>query len=90
MSQLATSGFNGNNETNIGLSSSVELSFHDSDGSQFNIKSAKTPIKIIIPRDSPSNLTYQYVNATQMNISTNSQLLPNSFSIKSANASIHL
>jgi hypothetical protein len=90
VNQMASSGFNGNNETNIGLSSSVELSFHDENGRQIDVTNSKSPIDLRIPRDGPSNLTFQFVNATQVNISSGSQLLPNSFSIKSNNASVHL
>ena len=87
---MPNSGHNGNNETSIGLSSSIELSIYDSNGKEISIQNSKTPIDIRLPRDYASNLSYQYINTSKLSLSSEAQLLPNSFSIKSNNASIHL
>jgi hypothetical protein len=87
---MPNSGHNGNNETSIGLSSSIDLSFYDANGKEISIQNSKTPIEIRLPRDNASNISYQYVNTSKLSLSSGSQLLPNSFTIKSNNASIHL
>ena len=88
---MAPSGHNGNNETKVGLSNSLSLSFHDESKNEIKIDQAKSPIDIRIPRDrNTPNFTYQYVNATGISLTTKSHILPNSFQIKTNNASIHI
>ena len=84
---MAISGHNGNNETLIGVSNSIGLSFYDLNNNEIPIKDSS--IEIIIERDSNlPEIPYQYVNATQFELK--SQFLPNAFNITSANASIHI
>lgn len=84
-----SSGHNGNNETKIGLSTSMGLSFFDEDGNQVSIKNSRKPIDIWIPRErSLPDYPFQLVNTSNLTVS--GQLLPNSFQIESNNASIHL
>ena len=91
-SPISTSGFNGNNESFIGLSSCVELTFYDSKLAAMGVKDLKSPIEIEIPRQSlpPQNSSFQYVNATNMKIASNFHFMYNSFSITSTNASVHI
>ena len=86
---MAVSGHNGNNETLIGMSTSVGLSFYDESFNEIKITKSQSPIDILIQRD--ANLPeypYQYVNATQMLLSDG--FLPNVFYVKTKNASIHI
>ena len=88
---MAVSGYNGNNETLIGFSSSNGLSFYDENNVQIQITLSQVPIDILIPRDAnlPTYL-YQYVNATQIQLLPGAFYLPNGFNITSNNASIHI
>ena len=86
---MAVSGHNGNNETKIGSSSSVGLSFYDLTNKEIPITNSN--IDIVLQRDSSINESpFQYVNATMIQNSTNSYFLPNAFNITSTNASIHI
>jgi hypothetical protein len=88
---MAPSGKNGNNETNIGLSSTVSLSFFDSNGNTLPITNSKKPIDIWIPRDGNfKNDTFNFVNATGLKLPNGFKLMPSALTIKSNNASIHL
>ena len=88
---MAVSGHNGNNETLIGMSASIGLSFYDENTSEIKVAKSQSPIKFIIPRGNVllnETLTFQYVNATQMQLS--SSFLTNGFTITTSNASIHI
>ena len=88
---MAPAGHNGNNETNIGFSSLISLSFRDSSKSEIEIKESKFPFDFRVPRDKNlPPIVYQRVNATNVSISAGAHILPNSFHIKSNNASIHI
>ena len=88
---MPTSGHNGNNETKIGMSSSISMALHDSDNNEIQIVSSKTPIDIVVPRDnSVFNQTFQYVNVTNLTISSTSYYMPSAFTISTNNASIHI
>jgi hypothetical protein len=86
---MATSGFNGNNETFIGFSSALDLSLFDSN--QVALGLVK-PLEIWIPRDRRSlivNYSFQYVNVTNL-VENNDFILVNSFQIMATNASIQI
>jgi len=84
---MAMSGHNGNNETLIGYSNSLGLTFYDSNNNEIPI--TKSKIDIIIQRDSNLiKIDFDYVNATQ--ISSDSFYLPNAFNITTTNSSIHI
>ena len=86
---MAISGHNGNNETFIGMSFLNDLSFYDNDLNEIKITKSQSPIDIMIHRD--TNLpeySYQYVNTTQLKLS--SLFLPNGFNITANNVSIHI
>jgi hypothetical protein len=91
---MAVSGHNGNNETFIGLSSSLSLSIYD--GENFNelniLANKREPIEVFIDRDySSTTYEYQYVNVTIDNDrNTNLLYLYNNFNLTSQNASIHI
>jgi hypothetical protein len=88
---MAQSGKNGNNETNIGLSSTVSLSFYDSNGNTLPITNSKKPIDIWIPRDGNfKNDSFNFVNATGLKLPNGFKLMPSAFNIKSNNASFHI
>ena len=88
---MSTSGHNGNNETFIGMSSAIGLSFYDSNANEIRITQSKSPIDIIIQRDQNTlNYTFEYINATSMAFLSGAYLLQNSFTLKMINASIHI
>jgi hypothetical protein len=88
---MAVSGHNGDNESFIGFSSSIELSFYDVDLNEVEILDTYKPIDIVISRDpSVSKHPYQYVNISQIKLASDSFILQNSFNLISTNASIHI
>ncbi|RNA25490.1 polycystin-1-like isoform X2, partial [Brachionus plicatilis] len=86
-----SSGHNGKNESKIGLSTSLGLSFFDQNGDEVTITNSKKPIHIWIPRErNLPDYPFQHVNTSNLTISSGGQILPNSFAIDSDNSSIHL
>ena len=82
---MAVSGHNGNNETFIGFSSSIGLSFFDENNQEIQITKTKSPIHMYIPQD--KNLErrhpFQFVNASQIQISSGSFFMPNGLNLNS-------
>jgi hypothetical protein len=91
---MAVSGHNGNNETLIGLSSSISLSIYDDESlNELNIfANRREPIEVFIERyNSLTTYEYQYVNVTIDNDkNANLLFLYNNFNLTSQNASIHI
>ena len=90
---MASNGHNGDNETFVGFSSAIDLTFYDVDGSRIPIENAThRPVDMWIARDPRlgNASSFQYVNATNLTVSATLQFLPNSFTVKSNNASIHI
>jgi hypothetical protein len=89
---MSVSGHNGNNETLIGMSSSVGLSFFDYETNiEIPISKSLSPIDIILPRDkSVIKYSFQYVNATNLEFLDESFYLKNNMNIKTQNASLHI
>ena len=89
---MAVSGHNGNNETLIGMSSSLGLSFYDYEtNSEISISQSSSPIDIRMPRDkSVSKYSFQYVNATNLDFLDGSFYLQNNINITTQNASLHI
>jgi len=88
---MAVSGHNGDNESFIGYSSSIGLSLYDENINEIDISNAPNPIDIVISRDpSLSQNKYQYVNNSQIKLTTGSYFLLNGLTIKSTNASIYI
>jgi hypothetical protein len=88
---MAVSGHNGDNESFIGFSSSISLSFYDENRNEIEISDTQQPFDIKISRDqSVSQNQYQYVNISQIQFVSGSYLLLNAFKIMSKNSSIHI
>jgi hypothetical protein len=89
---MAVSGHNGNNETLIGMSSSLGLSFYDYDSNnEIPITQSLSPIDIILPGDkSVSKYSFQYVNTTNLEFLDGSFYLQNNMNITTQNASLHI
>ena len=88
---MAVCGHNGDNESFIGYSSSIELSFYDENLNEIEISETAKPIDITISRDpSVSKQPFQYLNVSQIKLASDSVILQNSFIIISTNASIHI
>jgi hypothetical protein len=88
---MAISGHNGNNETRIGMSSSIGLSFYDEHANEIEIGQSLLPFDFFIQRDQCTlNFAFEYVNATYLGFLQGTYFLQNSFSNKMSNASIHI
>jgi hypothetical protein len=88
---MAVSGHNGNNETKIGFSNSIGLSIYDEKLNEIEISNLKSPIDLIIQRDSNlPQFPYQFVNATQIQFSYGNFLLPSGIHLASQNSSLHI
>jgi hypothetical protein len=89
---MAVSGHNGFNETLIGMSSSMGLSFYEFEtNNEIPITQSLSPIDLILPRDiSVSKYSFQYVNATHLEFHDGSFYLQNNMNITTQNASIHI
>jgi hypothetical protein len=93
---MASCLHNGNNETKIGLSQSIGISFSENNGNEIEIKNTQKLIDIWIPRD----LNLPKVNANYVNITklmnknttndTSTQLYPIGLNKTTFNSSIHL
>ena len=89
---MAISGHNSDNETFIGLSPSIGLTFYDEFNNEIEISQSSKPIDISIQRD-PATLDYypfSYVNAISIGFLKNSYFLQNSFTLNMSNASLHI
>ena len=89
---MAVSGHNGKNESLIGMSSSIGLSFYDKNMNDLEIIQTpfySRPIEMIIKRDpNMADYSFQYINMTQKELS--SSYLTNAFYLTGNNASIHI
>jgi hypothetical protein len=88
---MTVSGHNGNNETFIGLSSFVDLSFYDENLNDITIVQSLSPIHIRIERDpNLPTYSYQYVNVTSFDIPQKAFFLPNGLNLTAKDASLHI
>jgi hypothetical protein len=86
---MGISGHNGYNESFIGMSSSLSLAVFDQNMNEIEITQTKRPIELILRREPKMvEYSYQYINTTQIQIS--SSFLLNGFNLTSTNASIHI
>lgn len=88
---MAQSGHNGKNESHIGYSYGLDLSFLDENGNEIVIQNIAKPIEMWIPR--ANNIPYDnylHVNTSNFTILESQQILPNSLNIASTNASLHI
>ena len=91
----ALSGLNGNNETNIGSSKSISLSFYQDDNSEVPVNFEENPIEFYIVRSVSDELTpfitYNSSAALQMmKAAQDLTLFYNVFNLSGANVSIHI
>lgn len=88
---MALSGHNGRNESRIGFSYGLDLSFQDQYGNTIPVENTLQPIDMWIPRD-PSLYkdVYTFVDTTKFNLKPSLQILPNWFKITSTNCSVHI
>ena len=89
---MASCAYNGNNETNIGLSQAISISFSDNNGNEIEMNNSSKLIDLWIPRDpNIKKSNFVFVNATKRSNTTNeSQLLPIGITSTFQNSSIHL
>ena len=78
---MAITGHNGDNESFIGFSSSIGLSLYDDSALEIKIQltNSQPPIDMVIQRDSSISQShpYQYVNISQIQLTTGYFFLPN-------------
>ena len=89
---MAPCGHNGDNETKIGMSQTISISFLDSQGNEVPITNSTELIDIWIPRDLNTPLPVpQYVNVTiPVNNRPAGQFFPLGLNVSASNSSIHL
>ena len=86
---MAVSGHNGNNETKIGMSASIGLSFYDTNMKEIEIINTQSPIELTIKRDeNMPDYDFQYVNISDIKLTD--IYLHNAFNLTANNASIHI
>ena len=103
---MAVTGFNGDNQTNIQISKSIDFSLYDENQNQIQVEINSDPIELWIPRDTsdvPSFKLVDVLNAST-NITTNSNIssmeldggqllnkfVVNGFHLNGSNVSIHI
>jgi hypothetical protein len=86
---MAIGGHNGNNETLIGMSSSISVSIFDKNMNEIEITQTQMPIRLIIKRDpNMADYSFQYINTTQLQ--PFSSFLSLALKLTAKNASIHI
>jgi len=91
----AVTGANGDNETFIGNSKQLSLAFYDENKNEIPISNSLGRFEFIIPRDlsfssSSTDINFQYINASTLDMSKNNHFLPNAINTTGANISFHL
>jgi hypothetical protein len=85
---MAKSGYNGNNASQIGYSTSLSVSINDESGNPIDISNTSQYIDVYVPRDlSLSPPTPTYVNTTFAY--GYGSYIPVAFPVSATNASIH-
>ena len=90
---MASSVFNGKNESFVGSSGTVSLSFFDENRNKIKVSNSRTPIEFWIPREKyvESTKPFQFVHALNITLSPYSKFIPFGFTInKVVNASLHI
>ena len=92
---MALTGSNGDNETNIQLSKSIDFSVYDENDQEISVTNLHTPIEFWIPRDTSNAPMQPYqlidlANATQNVSNSTNMLMFNSFNLTGANVSVHI
>ena len=88
---MAFTGHNGDNETFIGYSSTMDLAFYSANSQHIRVANS-SPISFWIPRNLTNSamFTFQHVNATNLSVASNLVFLPNAFNVTANNASIQI
>jgi hypothetical protein len=89
----ALTGANGDNETYVGNSKQLSLTFYDENKNEIPINNAKSKFEFVIPKDlsaSRTSIGYEYVNASNMDLADKNHFLPNAINTTVANISFHL
>ena len=91
---MASCVHNGNNETKIGLSHSMAMTFSDNNGDEIEIAESSKLIEIWIPRDlNLPAVSPHYVNISKKenhNNDSESKLFPIGLNVTALNSSIHV
>ena len=97
--QMALTGYNGDNETNIGLSRSFDFSLLDESMTEYQVNNVSKTIDLWISRDTSVLIQpYQYINITSLKSSItnlngskiNNGYLMNGFQLNGTSVSIHI
>ena len=91
---MALTGTNGDNQTNIGSSKSIDYSLYDASNAEISVANQRTPIEFWIPKDTsvpiqPYSLIYA-VNASSQNQTDSQGFMLNGFNLTGTNVSIHI
>ena len=91
---MASCVHNGNNETKIGLSHAMAITFSDNNGDEIEIAESSKLIEIWIPRDlNLPAVSPHYVNISKKenhNNDSESKLFPIGLNVTALNSSIHV
>ena len=94
---MAVTGANGDNETNIGLSKSISYSLYDENKNEILVKDQKKPIEYWIPKDATVAIEpFKYIevvrggNENSTNTSFINGFYVNGFKLKGSNVSVHV
>ena len=91
---MALTGSNGDNETNIQWSKSIDFSLYDENIKEINVENQKKSLEFWIPKDINMPIEpYQLidlVNATQNQSNLTNNQMFNSFNLTGSNVSIHI
>ena len=96
---MALTGTNGDNETHINTSQSLDYSLYDENVNQIQVENLRTPLELWISKDTSVSIEpFQLVNASAPNASNVSLnggqfingLLVNGFTLSGSNISIHI
>ena len=94
---MAVTGANGDNETNIGLSKSISYSLYDENKNEILVKDQKKPIEYWIPKDATVAIEpFKYIEAVRegnensSNTSFINGYYMNGFRLKGNNVSVHV
>jgi hypothetical protein len=97
---MALTGYNGDNETNIGLSRSIKYSLYDENMNKISVRNLLKPIDLWIARDTSVLIEpFKYINATSLNSTLNvtngtetimDGTFTSGFQLNGTNVSIHI
>ena len=86
---MTFSGLNGDNETKIGSSAGLSMSFYDDQHNSIRVNNLVEPIHLYIKQDS-NVTTFEFKLINTSALKKDSQFISNALQIKTVNASVHL